>query len=638
MEEIRVSQQINDVAKDNLKKLKQLFPSVVKDGKVDFDALKSELGEIEETGSEKFELSWAGKTIAKEVSREDVIGKTLKYISKDGKNADTTENLYIEGDNLEVLKMLRQNYYEAVKMIYIDPPYNTGNDFVYNDSFGMSDVDADYADGFADEYGNRYSINNKSGNKFHANWLNMIYPRLRIARDLLSDDGVIFISIDDNERDNLCECCNEIFGENNYVATFPWRKRTAKSDVPFGVSQDYEWIVCYAKSDLFVAGVEGKERQYYETDDYPGRPWRIHDLTTQRTASERPNSNFVMKNPRNGDEYPANPLRTWAVTKETFKKYYDAGKIVFPGDYDFLKISKPAFRYWKSDDMEKAGEMFGIIAASTKLPDEVGMSLDGTKETGELIGGKVFSYPKTVNLIKHFVDISTKLNKDALIMDFFSGSATTAEAVMSLNAEDGGKRKYIMIQIPEEVPQNSEAYKAGFKNICEIGKERIRRAGDKVLKNSQGNKVDIGFKVFRVDYTNIKWKSLFMEGQLDLSQIESTPDMIDFMPNAKDIDIVYEIMLRQRDVPLSESIEKLIDIGERTYLYADAYLICLETEITTVMIDMLAAIDPVPVKYVFRDSAFKDDIALKDETFRRLKAVIEKNTNQTKQTYTVEFI
>ena len=309
---------------------------------------------------------------------------------------------------------------------------------------------------------------------------------------------------------------------------------------------------------------------------------------------------------------------------------------MFPGDYDFLNISKPAFRYWKSDDMEKAGEMFGIIAASTKLPNEVGMSLDGTKETGELIGGKVFSYPKTVNLIKHFVDISTKLNKDALIMDFFSGSATTAEAVMSLNAEDGGKRKYIMVQIPEEVAPNSEAYKAGFKNICDIGKERIRRAGEKIISSRSG--IDIGFKVFRVGSTNIKWNTLISDGQLDLTQIESTPDMMDFMPGFKDVDVVYEIMLRQRDVALSESIVRLEDIGERTYLYADSYLICLESAVSADMIDKIASIDPVPVKFVFRDSSFGDDIALKDETFRRLKAVVDKNAGGFKVTYTVEFI
>lgn len=638
MEERKVSEQINDIVGDNVQKLATLFPAAVKDGKVDFDALKAEFGDFSEVGAEKFELTWAGKTDAKKVSAEDVVGKTLKFLSDGSKSADTSENIYIEGDNLEVLKLLRQNYYEAIKIIYIDPPYNTGNDFVYRDRYEMPQAQDDILSGALGEDGSRYTINRNSQNRFHANWLNMMYPRLKIAKDLLRDDGAIFISIDDNERDNLCKCCDEIFGENNYVATFPWRKRTAKSDVPFGVSQDYEWIVCYAKTDLFIAGVDGKERQYYETDDYPGRPWRIHDLTTQRTASERPNSNFALVNPKTGDEYPANPLRTWAVTKETFKDYYEAGKIVFPGDYDFLNISKPAFRYWKKDDMEKAGEMFGIISASTKLPDDVGMSLDGTKETGDLIGGKVFSYPKTVNLIKHFIDISTKLDKDAIVLDFFSGSATTAEAVMKINAEDGGNRKFIMVQIPETVPEKSEAFQAGFSNICEIGEERIRRAGEKIIRDYPGSKIDVGFKLFRISDTNIKWRSLITSGQLDLKQIESTPDMMDFMPETNDIDVVYEIMLRQRDVPLSEHIEKISDIGERTFLYADSYLICLESEISTEMIDKLAAIDPVPVKFVFRDSAFKDDIALKDETFRRLKAVIEKNTNQAKQTYTVEFI
>ena len=250
--------------------------------------------------------------------------------------------------------------------------------------------------------------------------------------------------------------------------------------MPFGVSQDYEWIVCYAKSGKFVARVAGTERQYFETPDFPGRPWRIHDLTKQTTASERPNSFFTMVNPKTGEEYPANPNRTWAITRETAEYYFSVDRIVFPGDYEFLNITKPALRYWKEDDMEKAGDMFGMMPVSTKLPDGIGMSLDGTKEITSLFDGKVFSFPKTIFLIKFFVDISTKLDKEAIILDFFSGSATTAHAVMQLNLEDGGRRKFIMVQLPERCDEKSEAFKAGYKTICEIGKERIRRAGEKI--------------------------------------------------------------------------------------------------------------------------------------------------------------
>lgn len=632
----KVPQQINDIVGDNVKKLAQLFPSAVKDGEVDFEALKEELGQYEEVGSEKYELTWAGKKNAKRIAQEDVIGRTLKFIPEDSNEADTTENLYIEGDNLEVLKLFRQNYYGAIKMIYIDPPYNTGNDFIYNDSFEMEQEESDIAEGVRNEVGERYIVNTKSDNRYHANWMNMIYPRLMIAKDLLTDDGAIFISIDDNEIDNVLKICNEIFGEINYVAIFPWRKRTAKSDVPYGISQDFEWILCYAKTTNFKCSIDGKERKYFTTEDFPEKPWRIHDLTKQTTASERPNSFFTIKNPKNGSEYPANPNRTWAITQETFEQYYQDNRIVFPGDYSFLNISKPALRYWKEDDMRKAGDNFGKIAVSTKLPDDIGMSQDGTKEITNLFSGKIFPFPKPTSLVKFLCKICT--GKDDIILDFFSGSSTTAQSVMELNYEDNANRKFIMIQLSELLDKSSEAHKLGYINLCQLGKERIRRAGDKIKSEHPEADIDIGFKVFRTADTNIKWNSLMDMGQVDMNQLEYTPDLVDFMPDANDVDVVYELMLRQRDVALSETLEQLSDIGSRTYLYASSYLVCLETQITEELVGKLAELDPLPIKYIFRDSAFKDDIALKDETFRRLKALIEKNAGTNKPTYTVEFI
>ena len=632
----KVPQQINDIVGDNVKKLAQLFPSAVKDGEVDFEALKEELGQYEEVGSEKYELTWAGKKNAKRIAQEDVIGRTLKFIPEDSKEADTTENLYIEGDNLEVLKLFRQNYYGAIKMIYIDPPYNTGNDFIYNDSFEMEQEESDIAEGVRNEVGERYIVNTKSDNRYHANWMNMIYPRLMIAKDLLTDDGAIFISIDDNEIDNVLKICNEIFGEINYVAIFPWRKRTAKSDVPYGISQDFEWILCYAKTTNFKCSIDGKERKYFTTEDFPEKPWRIHDLTKQTTASERPNSFFTIKNPKNGSEYPANPNRTWAITQETFEQYYQDNRIVFPGDYSFLNISKPALRYWKEDDMRKAGDNFGKIAVSTKLPDDIGMSQDGTKEITNLFSGKIFPFPKPTSLVKFLCKICT--GKDDIILDFFSGSSTTAQSVMELNYEDNANRKFIMIQLSELLDKSSEAHKLGYINLCQLGKERIRRAGDKIKSEHPEADIDIGFKVFRTADTNIKWNSLMDMGQVDMNQLEYTPDLVDFMLDANDVDVVYELMLRQRDVALSETLEQLSDIGSRTYLYASSYLVCLETQITEELVGKLAELDPLPIKFIFRDSAFKDDIALKDETFRRLKALIEKNAGTNKPTYTVEFI
>ena len=546
------------------------------------------------------------------------------------------DSLYIEGDNLEVLKLFRQNYYGAIKMIYIDPPYNTGNDFIYNDSFEMEQEESDIAEGVRNEVGERYIVNTKSDNRYHANWMNMIYPRLMIAKDLLTDDGAIFISIDDNEIDNVLKICNEIFGEINYVAIFPWRKRTAKSDVPYGISQDFEWILCYAKTTNFKCSIDGKERKYFTTEDFPKKPWRIHDLTKQTTASERPNSFFTIKNPKNGSEYPANPNRTWAITQETFEQYYQDNRIVFPGDYSFLNISKPALRYWKEDDMRKAGDNFGKIAVSTKLPDDIGMSQDGTKEITNLFSGKIFPFPKPTSLVKFLCKICT--GKDDIILDFFSGSSTTAQSVMELNYEDNANRKFIMIQLSELLDKSSEAHKLGYINLCQLGKERIRRAGDKIKSEHPEADIDIGFKVFRTADTNIKWNSLMDMGQVDMNQLEYTPDLVDFMPDANDVDVVYELMLRQRDVALSETLEQLSDIGSRTYLYASSYLVCLETQITEELVGKLAELDPLPIKFIFRDSAFKDDIALKDETFRRLKALIEKNAGTNKPTYTVEFI
>lgn len=636
MKENKIQRNINDFLNDNIIKLAQIFPSVVKDGEVDFNALREELGQFTEPVNEKYEFTWAGKQNAKKNAQEDVLNKTLKLVLSESKEVDTTENIYIEGDNLEVLKLLRQNYYNAVKMIYIDPPYNTGSDFIYNDNFKMSKNDSLEAEGDKSDFGERYTVNTRSNNRYHANWLNMMYPRLLVAKDLLSDDGAIFISIDDNEVENVKNICNIIFGENNYVAMFPWRKRTAKSDVPFGISQDYEWIICYAKSSMFKCSIAGKERKYYESEDFPNRPWRVHDLTKQTTASERPNSYFTIVNPKNGAEYPANPNRTWAITQDTFKMYYEEDRIVFPGDYPFLNISKPVLRYWKADDMKKAGRDFGHIAVSTKLGDDIGMSQDGTKEITDLFGNKVFPFPKPSSLIYFLSKIHTSEND--IILDFFSGSATTAHAVMKLNGEDNGKRRFILVQIPEKLDESSEAYKAGFRNICEIGKERIRLVGDRIKTENPETNVDIGFKVFRVSDTNIKWNSFVDAGQLDLSQIETTPDLVDFMPGANDVDIVYELMLRQRDVALSEKLEQLSDIGSRTYLYASSYLVCLETEITVEVVNKLAELVPLPIKFIFRDSAFKDDIVLKDETIRRLKILTEKNAGTDKSIYRVEFI
>ena len=606
-------------ADENFHKLAALFPDAVtetinENGEVvraiDKDVLMQEISTTVVEGKDKrYQFTWPDKKKSVLLANAP-ISKTLRPCREESMGKDGTpggfdsENLYIEGDNLEVLKLLQETYLGKVKMIYIDPPYNTGNDFVYEDDFAQSTDEYLANSGQFDEEGNRLVTNTESNGRFHTDWLNMIYPRLKLAKDLLEENGAIFISIDDRECGNLIKICNDVFGEANFVASFPWRKRTAKSDVPFGVSQDYEWIICYAKSQNFIARVNGVERQYFETPDYPGRPWRVHDLTTQRTASERPNSNFVLVNPKNGDEYPANPLRTWAVTKDSFQKYYSEGKIVFPGDYDFLRISKPAFRYWKEDDEKKAGELFGLMPVSTKLPDDVGMSLDGTKEITSIFKGKVFSFPKTVSLIKFFVDICTKIDKKAVVLDFFSGSATTAHAVMQLNAEDGGKRKFIMVQLPEKTDEKSEAYKAGYKNICEIGKERIRRAGAKIKEENPMGTVDldVGFRVLKCDTSNMK-DVYYTPDEYDASMYDLLEDNIkdDRTPE----DLLFQVML-DLGVLLSSKIEETVIAGKKVFKVEGNYLVaCFDRDVTNEVIEAIAK--EKPIYFVMRDSSLAND-------------------------------
>lgn len=654
--------QTPNLTAQNIDKIAALFPNCITemldeekstpDRKVykrgiNFELLKQMLSPDVVDGDEAYEFTWVGKK-ASIVEANKPIRKTLRPCPEESKNWDDTENLYIEGDNLEVLKLLQESYLGKVKMIYIDPPYNTGNDFIYADDFMRSQDEENRQMGMYDEDENRLFKNNDSNGRFHSDWCSMMYSRLMLARNLLTDDGVIFMSIDDNERDNLEKLGAEIFSESNYVATFPWRKRTAKSDVPFGVSQDYEWIVCFAKTSKFIARTTGTERKYFETEDYPHQPWRIHDLTTQRTAAERPNSAFTMVNPKTGKEYPVNPLRTWAVTKETFAQYYAAGKIVFPEDYPFLNISKPAFRYWKSDDMKKAGEMFGLMPVSTKLPDNIGMSLDGTKEITDIFNGKVFSYPKTVELISFFIDIISKIDKEAIVLDFFSGSATTAHAVMQLNAKDGGHRKFIMVQLPEPCDEKSEAYKAGYKTICDIGKERIRRAGEKIkqeddcwkcvpLNRMDGSKPgddttakivktidagagrppiemvdisknpDVGFRVFKLDDTNMKdvYYSAEEYSQTNLEDLESN-----IKEDRTDLDLLFGCLL-DWGLPLSMPYrsEKIDNCTVHTYAPGDAALnvpdaliACFDSNVPENVIKEIAK--RKPRRAVFRDSSF----------------------------------
>ena len=602
-----------DVAEANIEKIGQLFPNCLterinENGKpelaIDFDKLKQELSkEIVEGNQERYQFTWPGKREAMRLANTPS-NMTLRPDRESSVDFDNTENLYIEGDNLEVLKLLREDYLGKVKMIYIDPPYNTGNDFVYEDDFSETAGEFKDKSGMFDKNGNmildKYSVNSESNGRFHTDWLNMMYPRLHVAKDILSSDGCIFISIDDNEVENLKKVCDEIFGELNFVATFPWRKRTAKSDVPFGVSQDYEWVVCYAKSSDFAASIEGKERKYYTTPDFPDRPWRVHDLTKQTTASERPNSFFTIVNPKNGKEYPANPNATWRITVDTLPEYIASNRIVFPGDYGFLGISKPVLRYWKEDDIKKAGESFGRVAVSTKFDDSIGMSQDGTKEITTLFNGKVFSFPKPTSLIKFLISIVN--DSECTILDFFSGSATTAHSILRLNSEDQGYRKFILVQLPELSDIKSEAYKAGYKTICEIGKERIRRAGKKIKEENPltTQNLDTGFRVLKLDTSNMQDVYYKPEEFTEKSLFEDN-----VKPDRTSEDLLFQVML-ECNLPLSAKIERKTIAGKEVFNVNEGYLLaCFDEDVNETVITEVAKLKPY--YFIMRDKSLSSD-------------------------------
>ena len=635
MENNKIKKEINDIVNDNLKALEQLFPSAVKDGQLDIKTLKEELGDFEEVTTEKYELNWSGKQNAKKVVQQGIGNKTLKFVEKDSKNADTTENIYIEGDNLEVLKLLRQNYYNSIKMIYIDPPYNTGNDFVYNDTFKMDKEESDKAEGIISENNEKLQKNQKSTNRYHANWLNMMYPRLKLARDLLTDDGVIFISIDDNEIDNLMKICEELFNRKN-LEIFVWKKKggAGNTEKVIGVLTEY-LICCFKDKKPGNFNYQKIDRKYLYNDEKG--MYNLEGIEkTNLGIYERKTMKFGIIDPKTEITFfPAENMR-WTLGYEKIQNLIKENKLFFDYKNKKVKLIK------REDDYETSENVY------YNLFDKEGSLSTAKKNLEKFLGNKeIFDTPKPVELLKKILQIASK--KNSIILDFFSGSATTAHAVMQLNSEDNGNRKYIMVQLPETTDEKSEAFKAGYKNIAEIGIERIRRAGEKIKQEieeynsnlklgEEPKKVpDIGFKAFKVDDTNIKWYDL--ENFNEESQYSfDDPDSLDFVLGSNDIDIVYEIMLRQNDVPLSESLEVLTDIGNRTYFYASTYLICLETEITEEMVEKLASLDPLPIKFVFRDSAFKDNISLKDETFRKLRSLIERNSGESKVSYRVEFI
>lgn len=668
MEDQKLSPEIFDASQENLKKLEALFPSTVKDGQLDLEALKQELGEFKEVGKEKYELTWTGKSKAKQLASIDLTGKTLNYIPEDSKNPDSTENLYIEGDNLEVLKLLRKSYYSKIKMIYIDPPYNTGNDFVYKDKFYKNRKESDIAEGIIDEEGNPLQANPKSSNRYHANWLNMMYPRLKIARDLLTDDGVIFISIDDNEVANLKKICDDIYGEHNFVGQITVVANPRGRDYG-GIARIHDYILSYTKDDNTDLNLIDDEKSSFSMFDNKGG-FELRELRNRNVKfnkENRPNLYYPFYiDPKDKDE---NGLHTISLEMkegwvELFPLESQGINVVWRwGKAKSLKLINIEI---KAKPMKNGSYMIVEKYRESKLMarsvwwDKDTNTEKGTLLVKELLRGKIFDYPKPVEMISRLCEMGTSAKNKEIVLDFFSGSSTTANALMWLNAKDGGNRKYIMVQWPEEVKEkeNTEAFKFLGKlkkptNICEIGKERIRRAGEKIKQelidkqvgkldleedSIDPEKLDIGFKVFRVADTNIRW---LMDQTIPRELMEGTvsdKDHLDFTPGFKDIDIVYEILLRHRDIPLSSSIEVLSDIGPRTYSIASTIVVCLDENISSEIVDKLAALEPKPSKIIFRDSAFDDDISLKLNTLKRLDFQLKRFNEAKDQTYRVEFI
>jgi len=616
-----------DLVADNLAKLKALFPELLTEGKdgvaVKLDVLKQLVGDKTVTDAvEKYGLNWHGKRKARQLALTPSTG-TLRPCPEDSVDWDTTQNLMIEGDNLEVLKLLQKSYAGKVKLIYIDPPYNTGKDFVYPDNFQDNIKNYLELTGQTGEGGRKLSSNTEASGRFHTDWLNMMYPRLKLARNLLREDGVILVSLDDTEAANIRMLMNDAFGEENFAGVFPWRSRTAKADVPFGVSKDFEWVIAYSKP-YFAAGREG-ERKYYKSDDCDDR-WRLSDLTKQTTKDERPNSFFTMINPKTGDKYPANPHRTWSITEETFLEYYRKNKIVFPGDYAFLNISKPAFRVFEREDKEKALRKHGTeevrMSISTYLPEEtVGRTEHGSKGIRELFDEQVFSFPKPVGLIKFFLETAT--DRESIVLDFFAGSGTTGHAVMSQNAQDGGKRKYILVQLPELLDENINEQKTAALfckkvklpgNIAELTKERLRRAGRKLKEANPQFEGDIGFRVFKLDSTNIReW-----DPNRDNLAASLEASVVHLKTDRTEQDILFELLLKL-GLDLCVPIEtKKIANHEVHSIGAGTLLVCLSMSIPQTDVEPLALglvawhkeLKPAgETTVVFRDSAFADDVA-----------------------------
>ena len=604
-----------DGVQRNIELIGKLFPNAItevkRDGKVehaiDFDVLRQELSDsIVEGREERYQFTWPDKKKAM-LAANAPITATLRPVVADSVGKDGTpggfdsENLYIEGDNLEVLKLLQETYLGKVKMIYIDPPYNTGNDFVYEDDFAQRTEDYMGNSGQYDEEGNRMVTNTESNGRFHTDWLNMIYPRLKLAKDLLAEDGVIFISIDDGEAANLLKVCNDIFGESNFVADLIWQKKFSRSNDATYFSTMHDHILCYCKSNIMQnengwrIGLLPRDGEipngYANPDNDPRGVWTSVILSAKSGSDSLL---YEIRTPSGRKVFPPSG-RYWSCSKDTFEKWKADGRIWFGSNGD----GTPRKKTFLSEVQQ------GLRPNTILFQDSVGNNQEAKQETKALFNGcGVFDGPKPVRLLNVLLKIANTKD-DSIILDFFSGSATTAHAVMKLNAEDGGHRKFIMVQLPEKTDEKSEAYKAGYKNICEIGKERIRRAGRKIKEDAGLTALadlDIGFRCLRLDESNMKpvYYTPDEVGQQDLfSLVDNVKE--DRTPE----DLLFQVML-DLGVLLSSPIEVKEIAGKKVFNVADGFLLaCFDHDVTEETVKAIAQMKPYYA--VFRDSSMAND-------------------------------
>lgn len=601
MEKMRMESM--DIIAQNVENIGNLFPDCITEARdengkiqkvVDRDRLMQKFSHkiIGGGTTERYEFTWVGKN-ASRVEANTTTNKTLRPCIEESKDWDNTENLYIEGDNLEVLKLLQNSYFNKVKMIYIDPPYNTGNDFIYVDDFAQNIDEYEEAKGSFDEEGNRLFKNTDTNGRFHSDWCSMIYPRLVLARNLLANDGVIFISIDDNEQENLKKICDEVFGEKNFIAQVIWERAYAPVNLKKHFSENHDYIICYAK-DIDKAICNGLPRaseandRYSNPDNDPRGIWKSDNLSVGPIVQSKI---YEIITPGGRKVLPPEGY-CWRLSKEKFKEFVKDNRIWFGKDGNNV----PSIKRFLTEVKQS------ITPMTIWKYSEVGHSQDAKQNLKKLFDGKsFFDYPKSVELIKRCIQLYS--NESSIIIDFFSGSATTAHAVMQLNAEDGGKRKFIMVQLPEKTDEKSEAFKAGYKNICEIGKERIRRAGEKIKEEAglNGQDLDIGFRVLKLDSSNMKdiyySADEYDQGMLENMQLNTKEDRTD-------LDLLFGCLVDwglELDKPYTT---KVIN-GHKVHIYNEGDLVaCFEKDLDMKTIDEIAKLQALRV--VFCDNSFVD--------------------------------